>query len=84
MNELIVKFSLSAIGLGIIATAIPVYFVFIAWKNKPTVIQNMSSKLTIFWVYKFKFSLKLMLFTDSLTLFLQKMFVAVPPAKKTD
>jgi len=53
----------TAIGLGIIATAIPVYFIFIAWKNKPRVIQNIS---------------------NSLTLFLQKMFVAVPPAKKTD
>merc|ERR1712038_2194937 len=51
----------TAIGLGIIATAIPVYFVFIAWKNKPRVIQNIS---------------------NGLTLFLQKMFVAVPPSKK--
>lgn len=51
----------TAIGLGIIATAIPVYFIFIAWKNKPRVIQNMS---------------------NGMTLFLQKMFVAVPPKKR--
>ena len=38
------NFCFTAIGLGIIATAIPVYFIFIAWKNKPRVIQNMSSK----------------------------------------
>ena len=41
-------FYFTAIGLGIIATAIPVYFIFIAWKNKPRVIQNMSSKFDHF------------------------------------
>jgi len=51
----------TAIGLAIIATAIPVYAVFILWKNKPRVIQDMS---------------------NSATVFLQKMFVAVPPSKK--
>jgi len=51
----------TAIGLGIIATAIPVYFIFIAWKNKPAAIQKLS---------------------NDLTMFLQKMFVAVPPPKR--
>merc|ERR1719225_70872 len=36
----------TAIGLGIIATAIPVYFVFIAWKNKPAALQRMSGSVT--------------------------------------
>merc|ERR1712013_185381 len=31
----------TAIGLGIIATGIPVYFIFVAWKNKPAPIKNM-------------------------------------------
>jgi len=36
----------TAIGLAIIATAIPVYFLFIAWRNKPPVIQRLSSGVT--------------------------------------
>merc|ERR1712048_1328506 len=36
----------TAIGLGIIATGIPVYFIFVAWKNKPRFVQNMSGSAT--------------------------------------
>lgn len=36
----------TAIGLGIIATGVPVYFIFVAWKNKPTVIKNLSDGVT--------------------------------------
>jgi len=36
----------TAIGLAIIATAIPVYFLFIAWRNKPPAIQRLSSGVT--------------------------------------
>merc|ERR1719192_2625992 len=36
----------TGIGIGIIATGIPVYFVFIYWKNKPRIIQKMSVGFT--------------------------------------
>merc|ERR1712048_1426310 len=36
----------SRVGLGIIATGIPVYFIFVAWKNKPRFVQNMSGSAT--------------------------------------
>jgi hypothetical protein len=35
------------IGIAIIMTGVPVYFVFIYWKNKPWVIQYMSGKKTL-------------------------------------
>jgi len=38
----------TAIGLGIIATGIPVYFIFIAWKDKPVVIKKIISGSTTF------------------------------------
>jgi hypothetical protein len=34
----------SGIGIAIIMTGVPVYFIFIYWKNKPWVIQYMSGK----------------------------------------
>ena len=34
----------TAMGLAIIATGIPVYFIFIAWKNKPVFIKKMIGK----------------------------------------
>merc|ERR1719244_2337900 len=37
----------TAIGLGIIATGIPVYFIFVAWKNKPAPIKNMINGVTV-------------------------------------
>jgi len=36
----------TAIGLAIIASAVPVYFLFIAWRNKPAAIQRLSSGIT--------------------------------------
>ena len=36
-----------ALGLGLIATGVPVYFVFVAWKNKPVFIKQMSSEFCI-------------------------------------
>jgi hypothetical protein len=38
------KFDRSGIGIAIIMTGVPVYFIFVAWKNKPPVIQAMSGK----------------------------------------
>merc|ERR1719474_1508904 len=37
----------TAIGLGIIATGIPVYFIFVAWKNKPAPIKNIINGVTV-------------------------------------
>jgi solute carrier family 7 L-type amino acid transporter-like protein len=36
----------TALGLGLIATGVPVYFVFVAWKNKPVFIKQISSGAT--------------------------------------
>lgn len=36
----------TAIGLAIIATAVPVYFLFIAWRNKPAALQRLSGSVT--------------------------------------
>merc|ERR1712106_350745 len=52
----------TAIGLGIIATGIPVYFIFIVWKDKPVFIKKMIC---------------------GVTMCLQKLFVVVPPPKKS-
>ena len=38
--------SISAIGLAIIATAVPVYFLFISWRNKPAALQTLSGSVT--------------------------------------
>jgi len=53
----------TGIGIGIIATGIPVYFIFIAWKDKPVFIKKMIRGVTVC---------------------LQKLFVVVPPPKKTN
>jgi len=37
----------TAMGLAIIATGIPVYFIFIAWKNKPVFIKKMIGGVTV-------------------------------------
>ena len=39
----------TAMGLAIIATGIPVYFIFIAWKNKPVFIKKMIGKFAIYF-----------------------------------
>merc|ERR1719384_740103 len=36
----------TAIGLAIIATAVPVYFLFISWRNKPAALQRLSGSVT--------------------------------------
>ncbi|CAJ0937796.1 unnamed protein product, partial [Mesorhabditis belari] len=38
----------TAIGLGIMLTGVPVYFVFIAWENKPKFVEVLSESFTIF------------------------------------
>uniref|UniRef100_A0A0K2TNM9 Y+L amino acid transporter 2like [Apis florea] n=1 Tax=Lepeophtheirus salmonis TaxID=72036 RepID=A0A0K2TNM9_LEPSM len=38
----------TGIGIGIILTGVPVYFIFVAWKNKPKVIQSASGYMTRF------------------------------------
>jgi len=37
----------TATGLGIIATGVPVYFLFIEWKNKPAAVKKLSIMLTV-------------------------------------
>jgi len=53
----------TGIGIGIIATGIPVYFIFVAWKDKPVFIKKMIGGVTVC---------------------LQKLFVVVPPPKRTN
>jgi len=51
----------TGIGIAIILTGVPVYFVFVWWKNKPKFIQKLSANFTIF---------------------MQRMFVVLPPQSK--
>ena len=37
--------TISGIGILIILTGVPVYFIFVYWKNKPAFIRNMSGKI---------------------------------------
>jgi len=38
----------TGIGIGIISTGVPVYFIFVAWKNKPPFINSIIGKSTFF------------------------------------
>ncbi|ETN85989.1 hypothetical protein NECAME_16550 [Necator americanus] len=37
----------TAIGLMIMLSAVPVYLIFIAWKNKPKFVENISASFTV-------------------------------------
>jgi len=37
----------TATGLGIIATGIPIYFIFIKWKNKPAAVKSFTNGITV-------------------------------------
>jgi len=37
----------TAMGLGMIATGIPVYFIFVAWRNRPPIVMKFSSSVTV-------------------------------------
>lgn len=76
------RFFLAGYGALIICTGIPVYLIFIQWKSKPRCFNNSMSKIHSSNL-EFLFT-KLLLFTDKLTVFLQKMMVVVGADKKDD
>jgi len=69
----------TGLGILIIASGAPVYWIFVSWKNKPKPIQGLIRKLIL------KASTTdanpLFSFSDNLTVLLQKLFVVVPSDK---
>ena len=62
-----------AIDVLVLIVGVIVYFVFIRWKNKPTLLKKILSKLSIFSVS----SILHMSLSDSFDVAVQKLFVAV-------
>lgn len=71
----------TGMGLIIIASGVPVYFIFIGWKNKPMWFQRGSSK---YWIDACIINSNVQLFfiqPDAATAFLQKLLVVIPADK---
>lgn len=84
---------LAGIGIAIILTGIPVYFVFVYWKNKPAFIQRASGEKSIFsvvpnYVVYVRLLIRTVCFfcfvplTESVTVGLQKFLMVVPTQQK--
>ena len=87
-------FSNAGIGTVIILTGVPVYFIFVYWKNKPAFFKKMlgmqSNSFDFFLilfvvlspVHPYLISNMCVDISASLTLALQTLFVVVPPPTK--
>ena len=63
----------TAIGTGMILTGVPVYFLFIYWKNKPRFIKKILGEF-----YSYKDFTSLVLSSGVVTEFLQKILIVLP------